>query len=84
MLNSPAVSVGYGQGNDVRLSDESVSDQHVKLEETPEGIRLKDLGSTNGTKVDGVPVMVAFLKPGCDIQLGDTVVRFHPRPDLET
>ena len=80
-LESPRVTVGFAEANSVRLSDESVSDRHAQLEDTAGGVRLKDLGSTNGTKVDGVPVVEAFLKPGCDITLGDTVVRFQPRPD---
>lgn len=73
------VTVGYGPQNGIRLRDESVSDQHLSLEETPTGILLKDLGSTNGTRLNDVPVVEAYVKPGSDIQLGDTVVRFQPR-----
>ena len=78
-LHGPSITVGYGPQNDVRLRDESVSDEHLSLEETPGGIVLKDLGSTNGTRVNDVPVVEAFLKPGSDVMLGDTVVRFQPR-----
>lgn len=78
-LNGTIATVGYGPQNDIRLRDESVSDQHMSLEETPTGILLKDLGSTNGTRLNDVPVREAFLKPGSDITLGDTTVRFQPR-----
>ena len=78
-LAGTLATLGFAAGNAVRLTDESVSDRHATLEETPDGVRLKDLGSTNGTKVDGVRVVEAIVKPGCDITLGDTVVRFQPR-----
>lgn len=78
-LKGPQVSVGYGPSNDVRLRDESVSDQHLVLSETPGGVMVKDLGSTNGTRLNDVPVVEALVKPGSDITLGDSVVRFQPR-----
>ena len=78
-LKGPQSTVGYGPNNDVRLRDESVSDQHALLVETPTGVVLKDLGSTNGTRLNDIPVMEALVKPGSDITLGDTVVRFQPR-----
>lgn len=80
-LRSPQASVGYGPTNDVRLRDESVSDQHLVLTETPGGVMVKDLGSTNGTRLNDVPVVEALVKPGSDITLGDTVVRFQPKRD---
>ena len=73
------VTVGYGPDNDIRLRDESVSGRHFSLAESPNGIVLKDLGSTNGTRLNDIPVMEALVKPGSDITLGDTVVRFQPR-----
>src|SRR5207253_829991 len=77
-LQSPSVTIGYGPSNSIRLRDESVSDQHIQLSETPEGVVLKDLGSTNGTKVNDIRVMEALVKPGSDITMGDTIVRFQP------
>lgn len=80
-LSGTHVTVGYGPDNDVRLRDESVSGQHLSLSESQNGIVLKDLGSTNGTRLNDVPVMEALVKPGSDITLGDTIVRFQPRRD---
>ena len=81
-LNGTHVTVGYGPDNDVRLRDESVSGQHLSLSESENGIVLKDLGSTNGTRLNDVLVLEALVKPGSDITLGDTVVRFQPRRDV--
>ena len=71
--------MGHGTENDVCLSDETVSWSHLSIEDTPEGHVIKDLGSTNGTRVNGVPVVEALLLPGADIALGETTLRFQLR-----
>ncbi|MBI4859221.1 MAG: FHA domain-containing protein [Candidatus Riflebacteria bacterium] len=75
------VQVGHGAENDICLTDETVSRVHLSIEDTPDGHRIKDLGSTNGTRVNGVPVVDALLLPGADIALGETTLRFQPRRD---
>jgi pSer/pThr/pTyr-binding forkhead associated (FHA) protein len=52
-LRAPLVHVGRGAHNDVRLSDESVSDSHAKLQRRDDGWYVLDIGSTNGTYVGG-------------------------------
>ncbi len=63
---------GGGVGAHVELDDESVSRRHAELVATQDGWSLRDLGSTNGTTVDG-----AALAAGSVVSLGaGAIVRF--------
>lgn len=57
--------VGRGERCDVRLGDPRVSTEHARLRWVDGGWRLRDLGSRNGTWVDGVR-----LEPGAEIGVG--------------
>jgi DNA-binding NtrC family response regulator len=72
------VAIGSLPENDIVLSDPTVSRRHAVVEETSAGWMLKDLGSTNGTFLDGVRVREAYLKPGAVIKLGNTELAFAP------
>jgi pSer/pThr/pTyr-binding forkhead associated (FHA) protein len=62
---------------DLVLHDEQASRRHAQVEPGPEGFVLVDLGSTNGTLLNGRPVDgPAPLAPGDRIVVGDTIVRF--------
>lgn len=76
-LSSGPLKVGQGASADVTLADPAVSRHHLTIEETPEGVRLCDPGSRNGTLVNGMPVKEAFLFPGSTIEIGDTVLRLQ-------
>ena len=65
-------------GADLNLSDNKVSGVHCEIKLVPDGYRLRDLGSTNGTYVKGVRVVEAFISPGATIQIGKSAVRFDP------
>lgn len=67
--------VGSGQVCSVRLDDVEVSRRHATLDIDGRSLRLKDLGSTNGTTVDGVAVIEALLRPGQTIRLGSTALK---------
>jgi signal transduction histidine kinase len=76
-LSAPAVTVGRHSGNAVHLHDERVSRRHLELRADPGGgYRLFDLGSGNGTLVNGRLVQVIDLRPGDQIELGDTVLGY--------
>jgi DNA-binding NtrC family response regulator len=70
--------VGSREGNDVVLADETVSRIHFEISADAEGYRLRDLGSSNGTFVDGYRVGDVYLKPGSRIHAGQTEVIFEP------
>ena len=69
------VLVGQSSACDVRLNDCEVSRRHARLAHAGDQLRVTDLGSTNGTFVDGVRVMDAFLLQGQCARLGGTVLR---------
>ena len=79
-LKTPVVNIGRGEYNDVALPDASISADHAKLQ-LKEGIWvLTDLGSTNGSRVDGQPVRGDIaLSPGAELALGEVVLLFEPR-----
>ena len=72
------VSIGRDPACSIPLHDFSVSRQHAVITPQPNGeFVLKDLRSTNGTRVDGCPLAEPrVLKDGEKIYLGDTVLRF--------
>ncbi len=71
----PSLRIGRS-GADLVLADKLVSALHAELALEEDGYRLRDLGSTNGTFVRGVRVLDAFVEPGTEIAVGDTIVRF--------
>jgi hypothetical protein len=69
--------VGRGDDADLRLHDPTVSPRHLRFEVSDDGVRVADLGSRNGTLVDGLPVIAADLVDGARIELGETTLVFH-------
>jgi transcriptional regulator with GAF, ATPase, and Fis domain len=68
--------VGTSPACFIRLSDPTVSRRHAAFEPTTKGAyRLNDLGSTNGTVVDGVRVGEAFVRGGEHVRFGSTAAR---------
>ena len=77
-IDAAAVTVGRGHANDIPLDDEFASTQHARLEARPDGVWLEDVGSTNGTVVNGTPIDgPRKLTPGDLIRIGDTDFRFE-------
>jgi len=77
-LGVPLV-VGRAGDVDLHLDDTFVSSRHARLFGQPDGLRLEDLGSTNGTQVDGRELSGAvLLAPGAEVAIGDTVFLVEP------
>ena len=76
LLGPEGASMGRGTEADIVVNDASVSSLHAALEPCATGFRLRDLGSTNGTKVNGAKVQTAELKPGDRFELGKVVFRY--------
>jgi DNA-binding NtrC family response regulator len=72
---SEKLTIGSARDNDLQLSDETVSRYHLELRASPEGIRISDPGSTNGTWVGAVRVQSGVVPPGSILKLGKTVLR---------
>ena len=73
------VLVGHGTGCDIRLDDRAVASRHAALDPLGRRLRVTDLGSKNGTFVDGVAVLDGFLRGGENVRFGTTVLRFDHR-----
>lgn len=69
--------IGKSKACDLHLADPAVSRRHASVEVVDNHIRVRDLGSTNGTTVDGLRVMDAFLDGGEIIRVGDTRIHVH-------
>jgi pSer/pThr/pTyr-binding forkhead associated (FHA) protein len=69
-LVGDVVTIGRSPLNDVVIDDPTVSAQHAALTKSASGYRLKDLGSTNGTQINGVSITEAELKDGAEIRFG--------------
>jgi transcriptional regulator with PAS, ATPase and Fis domain len=81
-LGVAPITLGGEPDNDVVIDDPHVSGRHAEIRPVATGYQLVDLGSTNGTRVQGVAVSSAYLRPGVIVTLGTTHVRFEgPEPD---
>jgi two-component system, NtrC family, response regulator GlrR len=69
-------AIGTHEANDLRLTDTKVSRFHCEVIVDGPEARIRDLGSRNGTAVDGVRVNDAFLRSGSIIKLGGDTLRF--------
>jgi transcriptional regulator with GAF, ATPase, and Fis domain len=73
------VSVGTAPGNDLLLTDPTVSRHHFSLTATPEGLLLHDFGSSNGSWIGGTRILTGYVDDGARVRLGRTTLRI----DLE-
>ncbi len=76
--NRETVTFGRSSKSDVQISCESVSGQHATMRKLDDGYVLRDLGSTNGTKLDGKKVSEIHLEDGMKVHLGDVAFDFVP------
>jgi len=72
------LTVGSGAGNDVLLSDPTISRRHLAIEPTPDGVMLRDLGSTNGSFVQGARFQELTLGFGTEVTIGQTTLKYVP------
>jgi hypothetical protein len=79
-LDSSPITIGRGPTNDVPLpEDEYASTRHARIEPRRDGIWVEDIGSTNGTFVNGIRLTrERRLAPGDVLRVGETDLRFEP------
>ncbi len=75
-LRQQIVTVGRGWTNQITVVDDTVSREHAILEVLPEGVILRDLGSENGTFVNGIRTGDAVLDPHDLIHFGAVAAHF--------
>ena len=84
-LDKGELIMGRAPDIELQVEDDGISRKHCKITTAPNGhYQLVDLGSTNGTYLNGIAVNVATLQDGDKIQIGaNTVVKFSIQDQLE-
>ena len=79
ILDSAAITVGRGPQNDVTLDgDDYASAKHARIEPRRDGVWVEDVGSTNGTYVNGARIAKPrVLRNGDVIRVGSTDLRYE-------
>ena len=72
-IERSSTRIGRGPDVDLAFPDPAMSKEHAGLEWAGSGLRLRDLGSMNGVRVNGTQVQVAELEHGDRFQLGEHV-----------
>ena len=81
----PGTTIGRGRGNTMRVDDAFLSNEHAVFGRGEGGWWIRDLGSTNGTAVNGKPVRATVtIRPGDVVQLGRIALRVDDSPREET
>jgi predicted component of type VI protein secretion system len=71
--------VGRSQENDIVINDPNVSRRHARISRADSGFVVEDLGSTNGTMLDGAPIDREMIEGGDELTFGQTTARFIRR-----
>lgn len=77
------VTIGREEENSLRLNDDRVSRFHAKIQEDSERIVLTDLDSTNGTRVNGLPVQMRVLQVGDHVTVGRSILVYGSPEQVE-
>ena len=71
------LACGTAPGNQLQLTDPTVSRYHLTITAMTKGTLLRDVGSTNGVLLAGCRIESAYLGPGAVLQIGQTTLRFE-------
>ncbi|MGE0790669.1 MAG: FHA domain-containing protein [Sandaracinaceae bacterium] len=82
-LTSDRIRIGRAEDLDVWINHRSISREHAEIQKEPDGqLRLIDLGSANGVRVNNKDVQNAVLHPGDVVELGQVRFRFVAAGEL--
>lgn len=78
-LQPPESTLVIGRGDEAMwvILDRDLSKLHAEIRRNWDGVRVVDLGSKNGTRVDGVTVQEAELRDGATLELGNVILRYR-------
>ena len=80
-VRQPSLRIGSHQSCELPLSDPGASRIHAEIALEPKGFRLRDLGSTNGTFVNGVEIIDAYLPKTATLSIGKSSLEFRALPE---
>jgi pSer/pThr/pTyr-binding forkhead associated (FHA) protein/tetratricopeptide (TPR) repeat protein len=84
-LGSEPLSIGRDAANDIPLADSAVSRRHARIEVASKGAyRIVDLGSGNGILHQGRRCDSLDLYPGCEVEIGGSILRFESNVAVPT
>lgn len=75
------VTIGRASDAEIRISDDDISRYHARISWCDEGPTIEDLGSKNGTSINGIPIRRQLLRVGDQVQLGSSVIMVFAQPD---
>ena len=71
LLDKPIVLIGRQEECDIQLNSRKVSRKHCCIAQVNEYFVIRDLGSTNGVRINGVRVAEGAIRPGDEVTIGD-------------
>jgi DNA-binding NtrC family response regulator len=76
------VVIGTDRACDIALTDTFVSRRHCSVAPSPQGFVITDLGSKNGTVIDGVAIQKVIAPPGVALRIGKTLIQLMPADEV--
>ncbi len=76
-ISSDEISLGRGPENTYPIEHPTISSSHCSLIASGENLKVKDLGSTGGTYLEGELIETGLLRPGQTLRLGEVSFRFE-------
>ena len=80
-LDAPVTRLGRHPDSEINLDDITVSRRHAEIERTARGHVVRDVGSLNGTYVNGQRIDEALLQQGDELQVGKFRLLYHQNAD---
>jgi transcriptional regulator with GAF, ATPase, and Fis domain len=78
IIDRECFRIGKSPDSDLMLADETVSREHCEIVRDDKGYLLRDLGSTNGTLLDGAEIREGYLRAGVVISVGRVELKVRP------
>src|SRR5262249_41922009 len=82
-MGAKTLLIGRGSDCDIQIEDHAASRRHARIEATPAGHVAVDLGSTNGTFVNGTPISRQQLEDGDYLRVGNRIYRYLAGGNVE-
>ncbi len=80
-LAAGTLTIGRAEDNSLHLDDKTISKHHARIVTYFNATHVEDLGSTNGTYVNGKKVNKKVLQPGDVLKIGEHQLRLDPESD---